>query len=226
MDIYAPPQNPPQLPPKNSGLAIASLICGILGISCLSLVGGIPAVICGHLALANIKKSPSLLTGGGMAIAGLVMGYISILIMVIAILAGVAVPVILAQQNKAREAEQCSDAKLIFMAMTMAAVDGKSDGKTGFPADIGASTSREVIDNLVAGGYLKVDDKGRQRLDAFEIGNVSDKDTDNTILIRSNPEKSYYKVVILLKSGEVQAVRQSKVESIGTLPPRDPQFLP
>jgi hypothetical protein len=68
---YAPPA-------ATSGLAIASLVCGILGIvSCLYLSFlGIPAVICGHLSLSKIKNSTTPIDGRGLAIAGLVMGYI------------------------------------------------------------------------------------------------------------------------------------------------------
>ena len=34
--------------PKKSGLAIGSLVCGILGMSCLWFFASIPAIICGH----------------------------------------------------------------------------------------------------------------------------------------------------------------------------------
>jgi len=60
-----------------SGLAIASMVCGILGF--LTCVTGIPAVICGHMALSRINAAPFSVAGRGMAIAGLVMGYLCIL---------------------------------------------------------------------------------------------------------------------------------------------------
>jgi hypothetical protein len=68
---------------RNSGLAIASMICGIVGlmlIGCIFGIGGIPAVICGHMALHSIANSPVPLAGRGMAISGLVMGYLQILV--------------------------------------------------------------------------------------------------------------------------------------------------
>lgn len=69
-------------PTTTSGLAITSLVCGIIGlISCFILLG-IPAVICGHMALSQIANSRSLVVGRGMAIAGLVCGYLCILMMV------------------------------------------------------------------------------------------------------------------------------------------------
>lgn len=69
----------PQVAPT-SGLAIASMICGIIGYFTCHFVGilGIPAVICGHLALSQIKACPVPMGGRGMAITGLVLGYLGI----------------------------------------------------------------------------------------------------------------------------------------------------
>jgi hypothetical protein len=61
--------------PPASGLAIAALVCGILGL----FTGGItsiPAVICGHLAWPDTKSGRA--TGHGMTVAGLVLGYLLI----------------------------------------------------------------------------------------------------------------------------------------------------
>jgi hypothetical protein len=72
--------NPPQ--PKTSALAIWSLVLGILGLVLLLICVGplfaIPGVICGHLAYSRVKRSNGTLTGDGMALAGLIIGYISI----------------------------------------------------------------------------------------------------------------------------------------------------
>ena len=72
----------PGNPVQNSGLAIASMVCGIAGYLTCYFVGilGIPAVICGHMALSRINSSPVPLAGRGMAIAGLILGYLGILI--------------------------------------------------------------------------------------------------------------------------------------------------
>jgi hypothetical protein len=67
-----------QLPtgPRNSTLAIISLIGGITGWTVLPFLGAIVAVITGHMAQSEIKKSGGMITGKGMATAGLIMGYI------------------------------------------------------------------------------------------------------------------------------------------------------
>ena len=69
-----------------SGLAIASLVCGIMGlVSCLFLPG-IPAVICGHMAMRQMADPAVRMSGRGMALAGLITGYISVGILVFSVL--------------------------------------------------------------------------------------------------------------------------------------------
>ncbi len=69
---YYPAMVPPQ---PTSGLAIGAMICGIAEIFTLGFAA-IPAVILGHLARAQIKRTGE--RGDGMAIAGLVLGYLGI----------------------------------------------------------------------------------------------------------------------------------------------------
>jgi hypothetical protein len=56
-----------------SGLAITSLILGILGFFCDPILA-IGAVVTGHIARGTIRKTPGL-KGSGMALAGLILGY-------------------------------------------------------------------------------------------------------------------------------------------------------
>ena len=55
---------------------------GILGVvlllACIGPLFAIPGVICGHLAYSRIKRSSGALAGEGMALAGLITGYVSI----------------------------------------------------------------------------------------------------------------------------------------------------
>jgi Domain of unknown function (DUF4190) len=61
--------------PPTSGLAIGSMVCGIAEIFTLGFAA-IPAVILGHLARGQIKRTGE--RGDGMAIAGLILGYLGI----------------------------------------------------------------------------------------------------------------------------------------------------
>ncbi len=104
--------------PENSGLAITSMVLGIFGFACG--ITAIPAVICGHIALGNIKRSHGRQTGGGFAIAGLVTGYLSIVatIVLVAIsLTGLTAPMVLRQRKKADQTEATSNARQIGLAL-------------------------------------------------------------------------------------------------------------
>jgi hypothetical protein len=63
---------------RTSTLAIISLIGGITGWTVLPFLGAIVAVITGHMAQSEIKKSGGMITGKGMATAGLILGYLAI----------------------------------------------------------------------------------------------------------------------------------------------------
>lgn len=70
---------------KNSTLAVVSLVTGILAlIPCCNLyIMWIVAIATGILAKSEIKKKPDQLKGDGMALAGIIMGALSLLIMII-----------------------------------------------------------------------------------------------------------------------------------------------
>jgi hypothetical protein len=70
----AAPQTVPRTPP----VAIWSLILAVLSFTCGWLFTAIPAVICGHIARAKIRKSGGALGGKGIATAGLILGYIAL----------------------------------------------------------------------------------------------------------------------------------------------------
>lgn len=85
-DVSPPPPPAPLAPPyapyapavvypTTNGLAVASLVAGFLW---LGWFGSILAVIFGHMALGQINRSGGRETGSGLAIAGLVLGYMGV----------------------------------------------------------------------------------------------------------------------------------------------------
>ncbi len=68
-----------------NGLAVTSLILGILWVCWL---GSVLAVIFGHVALSQIKKSGNVQGGKGLAVAGLVLGYLGVVTLIFAIFFG------------------------------------------------------------------------------------------------------------------------------------------
>lgn len=119
----APAQNPPQYQPqaqsyrpyqpaKTDGGAIASLILGISSIVlCLNIFTGIPAIITGHISYSKIKKSMGRLKGEGMALTGLILGYISL--PMVLIFAAVLIPNLLRARISANEAAAASTVRTI-----------------------------------------------------------------------------------------------------------------
>lgn len=77
MSMQSPPSGAAPAPPTNNK-ALISLIAGILGLTLLPLIGSIVAVITGGMARREIRDSAGADGGGGMATAGLVLGWIGI----------------------------------------------------------------------------------------------------------------------------------------------------
>jgi serine/threonine protein kinase/tetratricopeptide (TPR) repeat protein len=72
--------------PSFSGKAIWSLICGVL------VFPAIAGVVLGHLARKDIQRSDGALRGGGIALAGLILGYSFLAFQVLGVVASVTVP--------------------------------------------------------------------------------------------------------------------------------------
>lgn len=67
----------------NSTMAIVSLIMGILGLTFFPVIGSIIALFTGYMAKKEIHESPGLLAGEGMATAGIILGWIGVLFLVL-----------------------------------------------------------------------------------------------------------------------------------------------
>src|SRR5436190_14540936 len=100
---------PPPLPSaKTSSLAIWSLVLAILGmvllVVCIGPLFAIPAVICGHMAYSRVKRSGGALKGEGIALGGLITGYVSLglALFLVPMMAAIAIPNFV----KAREVAQ------------------------------------------------------------------------------------------------------------------------
>lgn len=77
----AAPRTAAAQPARTSGLAITSLILSLLGCFGITAIAG---VICGHLARKRIRQDPSL-TGSGLALAGIIIGYAMIVFSVLSL---------------------------------------------------------------------------------------------------------------------------------------------
>lgn len=71
-----PPIYPGPMATATSGWAIASLIVALAGSLAVPVIGSLLGAIFGHIALNEINRSQGRLTGRGLAIAGIVVGYV------------------------------------------------------------------------------------------------------------------------------------------------------
>jgi type IV pilus assembly protein PilA len=101
-------------PVATSTKAIVSLVCGLfIFFFPLSLA----AVILGHLSLSEIKKNAGRITGEGLAMAGLVLGYVGVAaIPVTLILAAIAIPNLLRARMAANETSAAASIRTITAA--------------------------------------------------------------------------------------------------------------
>ena len=93
--VEVPPLPASRPPAPSCGLATASLLCGIgvFVLFPLFFLFAPAAVIFGHVAQAKIKRSAGAVGGGGLATAGLIMGYLGIAgIPIVGLLAAMAIP--------------------------------------------------------------------------------------------------------------------------------------
>jgi type IV pilus assembly protein PilA len=106
---------------EKKGLAVTSLVFGILSIptmSCLG-VGALVAIVCGIIALVKAKNEPNLYGGKGMAIAGIVTGGLSfLLIPFIGIIAAIAIPSMLRARVSANESAAIGDVRTVISAQS------------------------------------------------------------------------------------------------------------
>lgn len=65
----------PLPPPVTNGKAVGSMVCGVLTTMTMGLTG-IPAVILGHTARAEIRRTGE--GGDGFALAGIILGWLSV----------------------------------------------------------------------------------------------------------------------------------------------------
>lgn len=74
---------------ETSLLAIISLIAGITGFSILPFLGSVVAIITGHMARSEIHTQPERYQGDGLALTGLILGYVVVIGTVLSVLAAI-----------------------------------------------------------------------------------------------------------------------------------------
>jgi len=136
---------------KTAGQAVASLVLGILSLLICGILTAIPAVICGHIAKSKIKADPENLQGDGQALAGLIMGYITIggSILVVALMAtAIAIPAFVqARDMSMGKSCQCNQ-RMIESAKEQVSMEQNLTA--------GVTITEENIGEYIKGGFSAV----------------------------------------------------------------------
>lgn len=208
---FAPPISnqvsfPPALPLshtdavlKTSALALASLIAGIVSILACGLggIGSLAAIICGHMALSKISKAPDELKGRGLAIGGLVMGYLSL---ISALLMYLSVPTFNRIQergfmlNSINECHQLLDYCKIYAA----------DNNGNFPTQLEQLVETSILDEKQL-SELTTNSNGEQSFEYHGTGKSS-FDAGSTVIFKGLIPYADGKYIIGRLNGEVEAV--------------------
>ena len=107
-----------------SGKATASLILGILGVPTCGLLG-VVAIIVGLMAQADIRRSAGRLKGAGVAIAGIVVGALSLVMMLpaAAIFVAISLPNFFEAQTRARVARTKAELRVMEFGVEAYKID-------------------------------------------------------------------------------------------------------
>jgi len=133
-------------PPATSGMAIGSLISGIFS---FFFPAALAAIVLGHIARSNIRKSAGRITGNGIALAGLILGYMGLaFIPVILIVAAIAIPNLLRARIAANESSAVGSIRVITSAEARYAASHRDAGYTCSLSDL---NGEDIDDRLVDG---------------------------------------------------------------------------
>jgi len=137
----------PLQPQQTSGMAIGSLICGLVPFFVLT---PIAAIVLGHIALSQIKRSAGRLKGKGMAIAGLVLGYACVAMLpFILIIAAIAIPNLMHARIAANEASAAASVRTFNTAEVTYAADHPDKG---FTCSLDDLRNEQIIRGPLASG--------------------------------------------------------------------------
>lgn len=169
----------PQAAGGTSGLAITSLVLGLCGLLC-GILSGLPAIITGHIARSKIRNSNGAIGGGGMAMAGLVLGYLSFIVTGIALLAILALPTFSKVQEKAKIAKSISNVRQLVVSCKIYA--SENNGK--YPKDLDQLFTQGILNNRAVLRCPLLNDNSESGYEYLGAGK-SDSDPGNSILFVS-----------------------------------------
>ncbi len=107
---------------RTSQCAIWSLVLGLLSFG-IWLLGSIPAIILGIVAIRNVNEAPANLKGKGLAVTGIVLGSVGIIVGFIVFLAAMSFPAYQGIHQRARETMDINQIRQVSIACRFYASD-------------------------------------------------------------------------------------------------------
>jgi len=123
--VTPPPLSAPAAPQKTSGLAIASLVCGICGLLTCG-ISALVGLVLGLVALNKTKKGTGQSGGSGIALAGTIVSAVfAVLIPVFVILAAMLLPALSKAKERAQTINCVNNLKQLALGIRIYSGDNK-----------------------------------------------------------------------------------------------------
>jgi uncharacterized membrane protein YbaN (DUF454 family) len=219
------PTTAPAASTKTSGLAVTSLVLGILGVFTCGITALI-GLILGIIAMVKVSNSRGALRGGGIALAGTIVS--GIFLLMIPIYAAMLLPALAAAKQKAQAINCVNNEKQLALAVRIYS----NDNADHFPpaatwcdaikTEVG---SEKVFKCPAANPASRCDYAFNAKLDGLEVGKIA---PDTVMIFESDggwnanggPEQMIGKprharvFVVAYADGSVQQLRESQLNTL------------
>ena len=205
------PTLPPPAPPKTDGLAVTSLVLGICAITCCFFYG-IVAITLGLKSRERIKQSNGVLTGDGLALAGVITGCVGLAVAIfqIAVLAEILFPSIDHAKEKANRVSCAHVLRSISLACKAYATD---DENGMLPPNFKALMPNYITDPKIfvcpsaPNAHQPIGDNLNRDYVYFGDGHKDAEIGADTVLIADSPNNHHGRFInVVLGDGHVEAV--------------------
>ena len=176
------------------------MIFGILAWVFLPIIGALVAVVTGHIGRSGINRSNGQKSGRGLAIGGLVLGYVNLVLL--PILVSMAVPVFNVVQEKANQMATGNNARQVVMACKVYAVDHGGS----FPPSLDALVPEYIEAPEVLQSRPPSEDGD---VSGFEYTTgLTDSDPGETVVLQSKRIYRLNKRVIARLDGSFEVIKE------------------
>ncbi len=213
-------------PPQMSGMAVTSLVLGILGIFTCGITA-LAGLILGIVAMVRVKNSGGRLGGGGLALAGTIVS--GIFLVMLPILAAMLLPALASAKSKAQEINCMNNEKQLALAVLIYSNDNtnRMPPAAKWCDAIKPSVGSDMIFRCVAADpSSRCDYAFNSKLDGLELGKANpqtvmifESDTgwnanggSELLPAKARHLRKFY--VVAFVDGHVEAVTQSRLNTL------------